>query len=176
NRRTLLRLNDEFAHIDTDRTNVQAVGGNRREVSEQMLIIPHWDGNLVKEVVRQTLRTLTREIDNPFGERTYTVEVLNGTEISGLAGRTSEMLRSFGYDIISTGNADRSNYEHTEIIHRSGDEIMITAFADIIRCGNIRRELIQDQTEDANIQNIDYKSDITLIIGRDFNGRYVDGN
>jgi anionic cell wall polymer biosynthesis LytR-Cps2A-Psr (LCP) family protein len=174
--RTLARLFDEFANIDMDRTNIQAVSGNPREVSGQTLLIPHWDGNLAKEVVRQTLGQLTRRPDEGFdNDRNYTVEVLNGTAITGLAGRTAEMLRSFGYDVIAISNADRSNYEATEIIHRLDDESMVKAFADIIRCNNIRSEAqMQNVQEDGNaIQNYEYKPDLTLVIGRDFNGRYV---
>ncbi|MCL2759176.1 MAG: LCP family protein [Treponema sp.] len=176
--RTLMLLFDEFVNIDTDRTNIQSVGGNLREVSDQMLIIPHWDGNLVKEVVRQTLATLTREIEDHLIERTLTVEVLNGTAINGLAGRTAEMLRSFGYDVISIGNADRNNYESTVIFQRSGDDTMVRSFADVIRCNNIRRETVleDDQDSDPVNQRIEYKADITLLIGRNFNGRYVTGN
>ena len=178
NQRTLLRLFEEFSYLNTSRINIQSVGGNTREVSGQMLIIPHWDGNLVKEVVRQTLGTLTRQAEDVSNERTLTVEVLNGTAVNGLAGRTAEMLGSFGYDIISIGNADRSNYDSTVIIHRMGDDNLVQSFADVIRCNNIRRELdISSEPENfTDFQNIEYKADITLIIGRNFNGRYVTGN
>jgi len=178
NQRALLRLFDEFTNIDIDRTNIQFVGGNLREVSEQMLIIPHWGGNLIKEIVRQTSGTLTREIETHMIERTLTVEVLNGTAVNGLAGRTAEMLRSFGYDVISIGNADRSNYDSTVIIHHSGDDEMVEAFADVIRCTNIRREFLQPEELEIDPvnMNIEYKADITLLIGRNFNGRYVVGN
>jgi len=178
NRRTFLRLFDEFVSIDTGRTNIQSVGGNLREVSGQRLIIPLWDGNLVKEVVRQTLGTLTRETEDHLSERTSTVEVLNGTALNGLAGRTAEMLRSFGYDVIAISNADRNDYDKTVIVQRTRDESMAKAFADVIRCSNIRRELEpqNDEVDEGLIQNIEYKSDFTLIIGRDFNGRYVAGN
>ena len=177
NQRAMMLLFDEFVHIDTDRTNIQSVGGNLRQVSGQMLIIPHWDGNLVKEVVRQTLGTLTREIEEHFIERNLTVEVLNGTAVNGLAGRTAEMLRSFGFDIISIANADLSNYESTLIIQRSPDDTLVKSFADVIRCNNIRREIMPEVKEnEAVIQDIEYKADVTLLIGRDFNGRYVTGN
>jgi len=174
-RRTLMLLFDELVFLDTDRTNIQSVGGNLREVSGQMLIIPHWDGNLVKEVVRQTQATLTRDINEHLGARTLTVEVLNGTAINGLAGRTAEMLRSFGYDVISIGNADHNNHESTFIIHRSGDENMVRGFADVIRCTDIRRELFtqEDLEEDPARE---YRADLTLLIGRNFNGRFVTGN
>jgi len=187
NQRTMMRLFDELSHIDTSRFNIQSVGGNLREVSGQTLIIPHWDGSLVKEIVRQTLGTLTREVEGSMNERTPTVEVLNGTAITGLAGRTAEMLRSFGFDVISIGNADRNNYDSTLIIHRSGDDGMLNDFAGVIRCTNIRRELsLQEQAElddmqsfvtgNFSPQSFEYKADFTLIIGRNFNGRYVVGN
>jgi len=173
NRRTLTQLLDEFASLDAYRTNIQSVGGNLREVSGQMLIIPHWDGNLVKEVVRQTLNSLTRRAENS-GQRTATVEILNGTATTGLAGRTAEMLRSFGYDIISVGNADRSDYDNTVIIHYSPDDTMAKAFADVITCANIINEFDPDESpKEDDTQPLDYKADIRLIIGKDFNGRYV---
>ncbi|MDR1836866.1 MAG: LCP family protein [Treponema sp.] len=175
-RRTLMQLYDEFVYIDTDRINIQSVSGNLREVSGQMLIIPHWDGNLVKEVVRQTLGSLTREVEDYLMEQTLTVEVLNGTVINGLAGRTAEMLRSFGYDVISIGNADRDDYENTVIIHRSGDETLVKAFGDIIRCDNIRRDLISYDNWENNPGSQEYNADITLVVGRNFDGRYVTGN
>jgi anionic cell wall polymer biosynthesis LytR-Cps2A-Psr (LCP) family protein len=177
NQRAMTLLFNEFVHIDTDRTNVQSVGGNLREVSGQLLVIPHWEGNLVKEVVRQTLGTLTREIEDYLIDSALTVEVLNGTDINGLAGKTAEMLRNFGYDVISIGNADRSNYESTVIIQRSGDDAMVKSFADIIRCSNIRREIMPNDPENETaVQSVEYKADITLLIGRNFNGRYVTGN
>ncbi|MDR0463490.1 MAG: LCP family protein [Treponema sp.] len=175
NQSTLINLFNEFVNIDTNRINIQSVGGNLREVSGQMLIIPHWDGNLIKEIVRQTLGTLTRDIEDHLIERSLTVEVLNGTAVNGLAGRTADMLRSFGFDVISIGNADNSDYDSTVIIHRAGEQHLVNAFAEVIRCTNIRREITDEQEEDIMSLNIEYKADITLLIGRNFNGRYVTG-
>jgi len=176
--RTLRRLFNEFVNIDIDRTNIQIVTGNTREVSGQMLVIPHLRGDLIKEIVRQTEGALTRDIEDHLLERTLTVEVLNGTNITGLAGRTADMLRSFRYEVVSTGNADRNNYDSTIIIHRSGDETLMREFADLIRCRNIRSEVFSydGQDEITFMQNVEHKTDITLIIGRNFDGRYVTGN
>jgi hypothetical protein len=177
NQRTRFRLFDEFAGIDTDRTNIQSVGGNSREVSGQTLLFPYYDGSLIKDIVRQTLGGLTRPMDGTNSERVFTVEVLNGTAVNGLAGRTAELLRGFGYDVISIGNADRTDYERTEIIDRSGYADMVKTFGDIIRCENILSEapLIDNLDMELSPQNFEYRSDFTLIIGRDFNGRYVSG-
>jgi anionic cell wall polymer biosynthesis LytR-Cps2A-Psr (LCP) family protein len=176
--RTRIRLLDEFAVMDMDRINIQAVGGYLREISGQMLLIPLDEGNLIKDIVRQTLSTLTSPVDGSLTDRVFTVEVLNGTSVTGLAGRTAEVLRGFGYDIISIGNADHASYERTVIVDRSGVEGIARNFAGIIRCTNINFESQSGDNVEGEfvIQNLEYRSDFTLIIGRDFNGRYVVGN
>jgi len=169
------RLFSELARVDVDRVSIQSVGGTLREVSGQTLLFPAYNGSLIKEIVRQALTGLTRQAGDQ--DRIFTVEILNGTGENGLAGRTADLLRGFGYDVISIGNADRSDYEATVVIDRSGYEDMARMFADIIRCENIRLDAPAnlEPGADLNIQNLEYKSDFTLILGRDFNGRYVTG-
>jgi anionic cell wall polymer biosynthesis LytR-Cps2A-Psr (LCP) family protein len=172
NQQAKSRLLEEFAKIDMDRINIQTVGGNLREVSGKIQIIPSYDGNLVKDIVRQVLSTLTNPANITHGDRVYTAEVLNGTTVSGLAGRTAEIYRGFGYDVISIGNAPHTSYENTVLIDRSGVDGAAEVFAGIIRCKIISQETPGRE----NPENIEYRSDFTLIIGRDFNGRYVTGN
>jgi hypothetical protein len=172
NQRAKIRLLEEFARIDMDRINIQTVGGNLREVAGKIQLVPYYDGNLVKDIVRQVLGTLTNPVDSLHSERVYTVEILNGTSQNGLAGRTAEILRGFGYDVISTGNAPHAGYENTIIIDRSGVEGMAESFAGIIRCKIISQENSGRESQ----EGVEYRSDFTLIIGRDFNGRYVTGN
>ncbi|MDR2534804.1 MAG: LCP family protein [Treponema sp.] len=177
NQRVRTRLFDEYASIDMERVNIQSVGGNIREVSGKTLLFPYYDGSLIKEIVRQTLGGLTRQSEGAFTERVFTVEVLNGTATVGLAGRTAELLRGFGYDVISIGNADRNDYDTTVVIDRSGNESMVRTFGDIIKCTNIRFEVQPTENFDIemNLQNYEYRSDFILIIGSDFNGRYIEG-
>jgi len=177
NQRTLTRLFREFVHIDTNRVNILSVSGSLKEVSGQMLFFPRLDG-IVKEVVSQTYGALTSEKEEYYIDNNLTVEVLNGTAVTGLAGRTADMLRSFNYDIISIGNADRNNYENTVIYHFSGDDAMVKDFADVIKCENVIDETNDGQEGQPNkqpsdIKSADFKADIRLIIGRDFNGRNV---
>jgi anionic cell wall polymer biosynthesis LytR-Cps2A-Psr (LCP) family protein len=178
NTRTRVRLFDAIAHIDTDRVNIQSVSGNLREVSGQILIFPHWDGNLIKDIVRQSLSSMVRQMEGSLDDRVFTVEVLNGTTVSGLAGRTAELLRGFGYDIISIGNADRHDYQRSFIIDRSGQEEIARTFGDIIRCRDVRVDTSVDVGSDLDmdLRNYEYRADFTLILGKDFNERYVTGN
>ncbi|GHT74208.1 LytR family transcriptional regulator [Spirochaetia bacterium] len=174
--RTQSRLFDELAGVDTERISIQSIGGNIREVSGQNLLFPYYDGSQIKEIVRWSQSALTRQVEGAVTERVFTVEVLNGTATPGLAGRTAELLRGFGYDVIAIGNAER-DYDNTEIIDRAGYEDVVKTFAEVIRCDTIRSEApMRDGLEAGpgiNLQNLEYKSDFTLIIGRDFNGRYV---
>jgi anionic cell wall polymer biosynthesis LytR-Cps2A-Psr (LCP) family protein len=179
NYRTRIRLFDELAKVDMERVTIQSVGGTTREVSGQVLLVPLYDGSLIKEIVRQSLAALTRQVEGAISERVFTVEIQNGTATPGLAGRTADLLRGFGYDVISIRNANHSNYERTEIVDRSGYEDIVRTFGDIIRCRNIRSEpVVPENIElgiETDIQSLEYRSDFTLIIGKDFNGRYVSG-
>ncbi|MDR0586649.1 MAG: LCP family protein [Treponema sp.] len=176
NRRTRERLFDALSALDISRISIQPVAGNYREVSGQDLLIPYYDGTVIKDIVRQAQRSLSQE-SPALVERVFTVEVLNGTSTNGLASRTAELIRGFRYDVVSTGNADRNNYEKTEIIDRTGIEDVLSVFADTIKCQNIRYESkISEMDEGPIARNLDYKADFTLIIGKDFNGRVVTGN
>ena len=180
NSRSRARLFDAFAQIDTDRINIQSVGGLPREVSGQILIFPYWDGNLIKDIVRQTISSLIRPVEGAYSDRIFTVEVLNGTTVTGLAGRAAELMRGFGYDVISVDNADRNNYSETVIIDRSGHPESARSFGEIIRCQNIQYETPEPQDSvfdlDMTSWNHEYRADFILILGRDFNERYVTGN
>ncbi len=162
-------LLQELSEVNTDRVTVQRVGGNLKEVSGQVLLFPYYDGSLIKDIVKQSLASLSRVSEGGSSERVYTVEVLNGTPSVGLARKTAELLQGFGYDTITVANADRSDYEHTEILDRSGDAEAAQVFAAVIRCESIRSE----ERVAAEGLSLEGGADFTIIVGKDFDGRYV---
>ncbi|MDR1470362.1 MAG: LCP family protein [Spirochaetaceae bacterium] len=174
---TIDRLFETLTHIDIARVTTQTVSGNYRDVSGERLLFPYYDGNLIKDIVSEALSGLTRISDSVTGDRVFTVEVLNGTSTTGLAGRTAELLRGFGYDVINVGNADGTQYDKTIVVDRSGTAEFGRLFADIIRCETIRVESYDGDIDDEGIgmteEDTGYEADFTLILGRDFNGRYV---
>ena len=175
NRHTQRRLFQSLSGLDIDRINIQAVAGNYREVSGERLLMPYYDGTVIRDVVRQAQRSLEQKTQGTL-ERVYTVEILNGTTTTGMASRTAELIQNFNYDVKRVDNADRNDYEQTEIIDRTGLENVVNSFAGVIRCKNIRYESRLLDENDPGIQNSEYQTDFTLIIGRDFNGRIVTGN
>lgn len=53
------------------------------------------------------------------------VRVLNGSGIAGRAASTADYLKGLGYDIASTGNADKSDYDNTQITIKSGKQSLL---------------------------------------------------
>jgi hypothetical protein len=178
NRRVLTQFFDELSNIDIDRFSVVQVGGNIREVSGKKLLFPYYDGSLIKEITRQTLSSLAQRNGGMGGGRIFTVEVLNGTSVAGLAGRTAELIRGFGYDVINIGNADSMDYEFTEIIDHSNLSDEAEKFAGIINCKRVitvNERMPFEESMVMPLEDYNYKADFTLILGRDFNGRYTQG-
>lgn len=166
-----IRIFWELTNLDIQRLSLQRVGGTIKHVSEKTLLFPFYDGVLIKEIVKQAITGLVRQGEGEFPDRVFTVEVLNGTPSIGLARNTAELLKGFGYDVLSYGNADRNDYEKTQIINRSKYDEVAQALGTVIKCNMIVKETNSD-TLDAT-QDFSYKADFTLIIGKDFNGRYV---
>ena len=158
-RANLQELFDEILRIDPERLAPQAVTGIYRTVDGKQLIFPLQEGLYIKEVVRHAIRQLK---DKGQGERTnYTIRIQNGTREQGLAAKTKSLLSS-NYDILEYGNADSNEYEETVIIDHTGNEESAKLLGEFIKCTNIRVDV------DANTS-----ADFTIILGKDFNGRYV---
>lgn len=175
NHRTKQELFNKLAKIDTDRITMQTVGGNYREISGKRLLFPFYDASLVKDIVLQAAASLTREGTFSSSGRVITVEVLNGTNVSGLAYRTAELIRVFGYDVIKIGNAERGDYTKTEVVDHINQFEEAKNFAKIIKCENITTDTDSPVYED-EIQSYEYRADFTLILGTDFNGRWTQGS
>ena len=168
---TLYTLLESISDIDTEHLTPQYITGSLRAVDGQTLLFPYYNGQLIKDVVRQTLTSLLT-LDEVGQSRVYVLNIENGTLTQGLARNTSALLQSAGYDVLGTGNADTSDYEHTVIINHIGNREAAEALGNFIRCYYIVDEDIKP--EDANVYTAS-DVDFTIILGKDFDGRYVRG-
>jgi anionic cell wall polymer biosynthesis LytR-Cps2A-Psr (LCP) family protein len=156
------RLFSEISTIDVDSMLLQRITGMYRSVEGQSLFFPFYDGELARDMLKQTLNAMSiSEISSPVG-KIYTVEILNGTDQRGLASRTAEIFESFGYDVVAVGNAASLDYPKTVLIDRHGDKEALQAIGGVIRCENFA---------DSNLYKGSIKADYTIILGKDFNGR-----
>ncbi len=165
----LYSLLEQISYVDSQRLNPQIITGSTRMVDGKKLLFPYYDGQLIKDVVKQTMNSLISE-DGTMQNRVYVINVLNGTSKQGLARNTASLLKSAGYEILGVGNADKNDYEDTAIINHIGNKEVAKALGDFIHCENIIEEEVKPESEGLdNVADVDF----TLIVGADFDGRYV---
>lgn len=84
----------------------------------------------------------------------WSFEVLNGLGVTGAAKELAEKLNALGYQVIKTGNADRDNYQETQILIKKGLEdkidLVIADLKKTVRIASVGGEL-KDSTVSARI-------------------------
>lgn len=153
----------ELKQLDNEKIVFQRVLGSSRIVDGKELLFPHFDGQLLKEIVKQTLETISSQEPFSEDELTVTLEVLNGTNVGGLARRAANVFQSYGYDVGLVANADNAEYERTVVLDRKGRLEVAQRVANLIRCQRVYSRLEE---------TIDMSIDVTIILGTDFDGRY----
>jgi polyisoprenyl-teichoic acid--peptidoglycan teichoic acid transferase len=161
---SLRGLLTELSKIDADRLMLQKVTGVYRDVDGKRLLFPHYDGELVQDIVKQTLNALASSSSSSPADKIFTIEILNGTPTKGLAKKAAEIFQSFGYDVLSVDNADREDYDKTQVIDHFSNADAAKGIADVIRCPSTSKQA--EASTDA------VAADFTIILGKDFNGRY----
>lgn len=163
------RLVSIISQVDSEHLTPQTITGSKRIVDGKTLLFPYYDGQLIKDVFKQVSNSLI-SLDNANVNRTYVLEIQNGTTVQGLARNTMALLQSAGYDILTTGNADSNDYEKTVIINHIGNAEIAKSLGDFIHCSNIVEESVSlDADSTTAVSNVDF----TIILGKDFDGRYV---
>jgi len=170
-KRAASTLMQSFNQLDYDQVVFQRVLGNERQVDGETLLFPYYDGKLIKETVQQTLVSLRNKEVVSAEELNVTLELLNGTSRNGLAGRTSQVFRSYGYDVARVGNAEEQEYEKTIVIDWSGDISAAQQIAGIIQCKNVESRVKDANKAPTTAPGVDV-IDVTIILGKDFDGRY----
>ena len=165
-RRAFVSLVRELDGLESDRMITRQIEGVWREVSTgdeaELLLFPHQEGRWLEESVRQVVENLASEESIRDENIVIRLEILNGTDVSGLATRTAELYRSYGFDVVAVGNAQSNEVEQTLVVDRVGSEIFARRTADIVRATTVESEPEPQAAVD-----------VTVILGKDFDGRYV---
>ena len=170
NRRAFDRLFATLVELDTDRISLLRVLGRVQEVDDRPLLFPYEEGALLRDSVKQTIAALSVPLDAV--DVTPAVEVLNGTRTSGLAAQAATVFESFGYRVVAVDNADHPDYERTLFVGRRGDPKQARLVAALIQCeGDTAQAEDRAITPDRAIAASSAVADVTVILGRDFNGR-----
>jgi anionic cell wall polymer biosynthesis LytR-Cps2A-Psr (LCP) family protein len=162
--RALSSLVAEMGRFDSERMVLQRVLGTTRSVDGRDLLFPHQDGELLKQAVKQAMAANASNEFVPPDALTITVEVLNGTRTAGMANRARDLFQSYDLEVMAPNNADNDQYLNTVVLDRKGKMDNAKKVADIIHCSRIFSK---------PDPQMDQAVDVTVIIGKDFDGRYV---
>lgn len=90
----------------------------------------------------------------------YAIRILNGSGKAGVASRLSDSLKEKGYDVSETGNADRNDYETTEIRYKKSvpEEVKMALDKEV--------KTLYSFIVGTNLEEND-TSDIEIIIGKE---------
>ena len=162
--RALASFVQEMGRFDSERMVLQRVLGTTRTVDGRDLLFPHQEGELLKEAVKQAAAANASSEFVAPDSLSITVEVLNGTKTPGLANRARDLFQSYDLEVMPPNNADNDQYQNTVVLDRKGKLDDAKKVADIIRCTRVysRPDPQMDQAVD-----------VTVILGRDFDGRFV---
>lgn len=172
--KTNLEADDSFTlfkmicNIDAESIIKLNITGVNRVNDGKILLYPRENGGFIKTAVKQTTNMLT-STGGTQTSRIYVLEIQNGTSEQGLAGRTADLFRNASYDVLSPVNAS-GYYDKTVIIDHIGNKEIAKMVGEFIHCTNIQEEEINTEEE---VENSSANVDFTVILGRDFNGRYV---
>lgn len=165
----VFRLLSLVSDMDSESIIRQSVTGPIRIVDGERLRFPLNNGDFVKEAVRQSTSLLVTN-SAVLGNRVYVLEIQNGTSVQGLARNTAILFQNASYSVLNAVNADSDDYEKTVIIDHIGNKEVASLVGDFIHCTNIVEEEVSLEAEaDSNAADVDF----TIILGRDFDGRYV---
>lgn len=162
-------LFEAIADVDAESIIKQTITGSLRRVDGQQLLMPDNNGEFIKEAVKQTTNLLA-STDGTFTSRVYVLEIQNGTTTQGLARNTAILFQNASYDVLSPVNAPRNDYDETVIIDHIGNMDVAKIVGEFIRCTNIREATPEEEAESSSL---DAGVDFTIILGKDFDGRYV---
>jgi len=161
--RALAALLAELARYDSERVIQARVLGATRTVDGRDLLFPHQEGELLLEAVRQAVAANASNEFIPAEDLSVTVQVLNGTATPGLANRAREVFQSYDIEVLAPNNADNDQYQSTVVYDRKGRIEDARRVAELIRCARVSTQL--DPQGDQAV-------DVTVILGKDFDGRY----
>ena len=157
----------EISSLDPGRLVHRRVQGTTRvvdtEAGREALLFPHFEGQWLKETVRQVERSLAADEAFRDEDVRVTLEILNGTTTSGLARRTKELFEGYGYEVVTFGNAESSQIRNTVLIDRRGEPEQARRVGEIIRAERIVTDVAPAESN----------ADVTVVLGRDFDGTFV---
>ncbi len=160
-RRDLKVLASEMNNVSASKIQFYRMLGKNTTIKEEQYITPIENGSWLKSRIGNLKKFINDEGPAPVGDEIH-IEILNGSTNPGQAQSLRNYFVEYGFNIVHYGNAPKSDYDKTLVIDRMGRPSLAKRIADIINCQEVHTKI--DKT---------LMVDVTIIIGNDFEGRYV---
>ncbi|UCB45427.1 MAG: LCP family protein [Spirochaetota bacterium] len=161
NKRDLKILVDEMKAVNSSRLLFYRMYGKNTVIENESFITPIEDGSWLRVRIENVKNFINDEGPSPVGDE-LNIEILNGSTNPGQAQSLRNYFVEYGFNIVHYGNALRSDYDKTLVIDRIGRPSLAKRIADIINCKEVHTRI--DKT---------LMVDVTIVIGNDFEGRFV---
>ena len=161
NRRDLRILVGEMKKVSSSKVLFYLMFGKNTTIKDESFISPIENGKWLRERIENMKKFISDEGPAPIGNE-INIEILNGSTNPGQAQSLRNYFVEYGFNIVHHGNAPRNDYEKTLVVDRIGRPSLAKRLADIINCQEVHTRI--DKT---------LMVDVTIIIGNDFEGRYV---
>lgn len=112
--------------------------------------------NIMEQVKKEKIEIESREGKLEIDKKSFSISVLNGTGIKGLANKVATLLEKEGFKIEKIGNAENFKYQNTLIKYKKGKE----------REAKFLNKFFEEKFKIVEHEN--QEEDIILIIGLDF--------
>ena len=160
-KKDLIVLATEAEKINSSRIIFYRMFGKNTVIKDEAFITPIENGEWLRERIENLKKFISDEGPAPIADQ-INIEILNGSGNPGQAQSLRNYFLEYEFNVVHYGNALRNDYEKTIVIDRVGRPALAKRVADIINCKDVNTKI--DKT---------LLIDVTIIIGNDFEGRYV---
>ena len=154
-------LISRMQYLNSSRLLFYKMFGKSMKIKGKNYLLPIDNGKWLSDRIGELTKFLNNEGPAPIGDD-IKIEILNGSNNPGQAQNLRNYFIKYGFNVVHFGNALRNDYEKTVVIDRVGKPLLAKRIADIINCKEVYTKI------DKSLM-----VDITIIIGNDFEGRYV---
>jgi anionic cell wall polymer biosynthesis LytR-Cps2A-Psr (LCP) family protein len=160
-KRDLAALIREAGHMSSAGVLFYRMYGRDVTIQDRQVLTPVEDGAWLRDRIESVKKFLNDEGPAPLGDE-IKIEILNGSTNPGQAQSLRNSFIEYGFNVVHFGNALRNDYEKTIVIDRIGRPSLAKRIADIIKCKEVYTRIDKD-----------LMVDVTIILGNDFEGKYV---
>ncbi len=156
-----------FASLSSQNNKTYGLDGRFEPFDENTIVfVP--DISRISTIFNKEEATQESSATDVGTDKTASLIVLNGVGTKGIAGKTSDLLKSLKfpngnpvYQVDVPGDADNYNYERTQIIIKTEDENIKKSAEFLVKAILVGNIILSE--------NSSQKNDIVVIIGKDFN-------